>query len=373
MSYGANVTDACVRSASMPVASSRAQSLRTCRSCSRASSSWSSTPDRPDARPHCAAYAARPRRRGDRMMRRREFITLLGGARRRGRSRRTRSRPTAYRASGCSCSRARTSPNRRPTSRHSCKDCRRQVGPLAAICGSITVGAETTARRLNQHATELISLGPDVVLAGTGGTTPALRRVSRTVPIVFAQNIDPVGSGACREPVATWHQCHRLHPVRVHSQREMARVAAGNIAPRLSARAGGSSGMRRALPAIGQWAVILGSGRPGRRRRPSTRATSGEIQRAVSALAQIGNQRLDRGSQLGGVEPPRANRRARERATSCLPSIAYRHFVASGGLVSYGVDLTQPLPARGGLRRTVSSRARSPPTCRCRHRPSTSW
>src|SRR5216117_3746336 len=35
--------------------------------------------DRQDARPRCAAVAARPRRRGDRM-RRREFITLLGGA-----------------------------------------------------------------------------------------------------------------------------------------------------------------------------------------------------------------------------------------------------------------------------------------------------
>ena len=32
--------------------------------------------------------------------------------------------------------------------------------------------------RLNQHATELISLGPDVVLAGTGGTTPVLRQAS---------------------------------------------------------------------------------------------------------------------------------------------------------------------------------------------------
>ena len=36
-------------------------------------------PDRQDARPHRAADAARPRRRGDRM-KRREFITLLGGA-----------------------------------------------------------------------------------------------------------------------------------------------------------------------------------------------------------------------------------------------------------------------------------------------------
>ena len=36
-----------VRSASMPAASSRARSPRTCRSCRRPNSSWSSTPDRP--------------------------------------------------------------------------------------------------------------------------------------------------------------------------------------------------------------------------------------------------------------------------------------------------------------------------------------
>ena len=46
--------------------------------------------DRQGARPRRAAVAARPRRRGDRM-KRREFITLLGGAAARGRSRRGRS------------------------------------------------------------------------------------------------------------------------------------------------------------------------------------------------------------------------------------------------------------------------------------------
>ena len=38
-------------------------------------------PDRPSARPRRTADAARPRRRGDRMIRRREFITRLGGSR----------------------------------------------------------------------------------------------------------------------------------------------------------------------------------------------------------------------------------------------------------------------------------------------------
>jgi len=48
--------------------------------------------------------------------------------------------------------------------------------------------------RLSRDAVELVALGPDVILAGVGGTTGALQRASRTVPIVFAQSVDPVGN-----------------------------------------------------------------------------------------------------------------------------------------------------------------------------------
>src|SRR5262245_42229157 len=49
--------------------------------------------------------------------------------------------------------------------------------------------------RLRRDAAQLVALGPDVLLAGVGGTVTALREASRTVPIVFAQAIDPVGAG----------------------------------------------------------------------------------------------------------------------------------------------------------------------------------
>ena len=49
--------------------------------------------------------------------------------------------------------------------------------------------------RLSQHATELISLGPDVVLPASAGPRCAAGD-QHTVPIVFAQVIDPVGTGA---------------------------------------------------------------------------------------------------------------------------------------------------------------------------------
>ena len=48
---------------------------------------------------------------------------------------------------------------------------------------------------LRRNAGELVALGPDVILAGPGATTGTLREINRTVPIVFAQNIDPVGNG----------------------------------------------------------------------------------------------------------------------------------------------------------------------------------
>jgi len=51
------------------------------------------------------------------------------------------------------------------------------------------------ADRLRTHAAELIALGPDVVLATSGVSILPLMQASRSVPIVFAQTIDPVGLG----------------------------------------------------------------------------------------------------------------------------------------------------------------------------------
>src|SRR5262249_36323958 len=51
------------------------------------------------------------------------------------------------------------------------------------------------AERLRAHAAELIALGPDVVLATSGVSILPLVQASRSVPIVFAQTIDPVGQG----------------------------------------------------------------------------------------------------------------------------------------------------------------------------------
>jgi putative ABC transport system substrate-binding protein len=49
--------------------------------------------------------------------------------------------------------------------------------------------------RVRKDAEELVALAPDVLVAGIGPTTQALQETTRTLPIVFAQAVDPVGLG----------------------------------------------------------------------------------------------------------------------------------------------------------------------------------
>jgi putative tryptophan/tyrosine transport system substrate-binding protein len=49
--------------------------------------------------------------------------------------------------------------------------------------------------RIRKDAAELVALAPDVILAGGGQVMGPLREATRTVPIVFTQTADPVGAG----------------------------------------------------------------------------------------------------------------------------------------------------------------------------------
>ena len=49
--------------------------------------------------------------------------------------------------------------------------------------------------RFRKYAAELVALGPDVILGTAASIVAALQQVSRTIPIVFVSTIDPVGAG----------------------------------------------------------------------------------------------------------------------------------------------------------------------------------
>src|SRR5436190_20524952 len=127
-------------------------------------------------------------------MRRREFVTLLGG---------TAAWPLAARAQ-----------QRKPTRRIgvlmnlAADDPEGQARVAAFLQGLQEAGWAVgrnaqihirwgmgDAERSRKNATELVALSPDVLFATTFPTVAALQQATRAVPIVFAGVIDPVGAG----------------------------------------------------------------------------------------------------------------------------------------------------------------------------------
>jgi len=55
--------------------------------------------------------------------------------------------------------------------------------------------AADDADRDRRYSAELVALAPEVILASASPSVVALQRITRDVPIVFANVIDPVGAG----------------------------------------------------------------------------------------------------------------------------------------------------------------------------------
>jgi putative tryptophan/tyrosine transport system substrate-binding protein len=55
--------------------------------------------------------------------------------------------------------------------------------------------AAADLERMHVYAAELVALAPDLILANTSPVVAALQRATRTIPIVFVNVVDPVGPG----------------------------------------------------------------------------------------------------------------------------------------------------------------------------------
>jgi putative tryptophan/tyrosine transport system substrate-binding protein len=192
------------------------------------------------------------------------------------------------------------------------------------------------AARLRRDAAELVALAPDVVLAGVGATATTLLEASRTVPIVFAQGIDPVGAGlveSLARPGGNGTGFIQFEYSLSGKWLELLKEVAPQVTRVGILREPGSAG-------IGQWAIIQAVANSlDVELKPIGLPGAGEIERAVSAFAGSPNGGLI--VVVSGASLSHRELIVRLAARHQLPAVyAYRAFVTGGGLMSYGPDIT---------------------------------
>jgi putative tryptophan/tyrosine transport system substrate-binding protein len=196
--------------------------------------------------------------------------------------------------------------------------------------------ASTNAAEIRRQAAELVALAPDVILAAGDSTVPSLLQATRTVPIVFAVVTDPVGAGYVDS---------------------LARPG-GNVTGFMNFEFGQSGKwldlLKEIAPTVRRVAVLRDPVNPAQIAQfgaiqavapslsleviPVNMRDAGEIEQSVKTFARSPN---------GGLVVAASGTAVRYRdliitlaAQNKLPAVYWeRFFVAAGGLISYGADL----------------------------------
>jgi ABC-type uncharacterized transport system substrate-binding protein len=187
-----------------------------------------------------------------------------------------------------------------------------------------------------KFAAELVALTPDVILATASPTVAALQGASRTVPIVFAHAVDPVGAGfvdSLSRPGGNATGFVLFEYSISAKWLELLKEIAPNVtrvAVLRDAAAAAGTGQFGAIQSVASsFGVEL---RPVNVREPT------EIERGVSAFASSAN-----GGLIITASPLITTHRDLIIALAVrhkLPAIYYdRFFANAGGLVSYGTDI----------------------------------
>ena len=125
-------------------------------------------------------------------MRRRDFITLLGGAAAAWPLAASAQQPERIRRIGVLMAYAKDNPEVQARIAAFIDELQR-LGWIDGRNAKIEYRWETGD--LRKAATELVTLSPDIILASTTPAVAALQQATSTVPIVFAQVADPVSAG----------------------------------------------------------------------------------------------------------------------------------------------------------------------------------
>ena len=189
---------------------------------------------------------------------------------------------------------------------------------------------------IRRHAADLAAMAPDVLVAGSGTVTVApLLQATRAVPIVFALVIDPVGAGfvaSLAQPGGNATGFTIFEYSMSGKWLELLKEIAPNVRrvavlrdPTVASGSGQFGAVQIVAPSLG---LELN---------PVDVRDGGEIERAVAAFASgVNGGLIVTGSALGIAH---RNLIIALAARHKLPAVYFqRIFATSGGLISYGPD-----------------------------------
>jgi putative ABC transport system substrate-binding protein len=198
---------------------------------------------------------------------------------------------------------------------------------------------EADAERMRRYAVELVALAPDVILAATTPGVTAVQHATRTVPVVFVTLIDPVSAGfvsnLARPGGNTTGFALFEYGTSVKWLELLKEIAPGvtRVAVVRDPALVSGTGQLAAIQALApSFSVELS---PVDARDPT------EMERAIAAFARSAN-----GGLIVTASPASVTHRkpiialaARHR----LPAVyAFRYMATDGGLISYGPDSIDP-------------------------------
>jgi ABC-type uncharacterized transport system substrate-binding protein len=190
---------------------------------------------------------------------------------------------------------------------------------------------------LRRHATELVALAPDVLVGGSGtATAAALLQATRTVPIVFAIVVDPVGAGfvtSLARPGANATGFTAFEYGLSGKWLELLRQIAPGVTraaalrdPGIASGIGQFGALQAVAPSLG---VEL---------TPLDVRDAGEVERGIATFARAPN-----GGLIVTASPAATRHRTLVVALAArhkVPAVYFdRFFITAGGLISYGPNL----------------------------------
>jgi len=270
-------------------------------------------------------------------VRRREFITLLGGAVTAW-SARARGQPgVGMRLIGVLLPIAKDDPEYQPWLT-AFRQTLQELGWVDGRNMRMDIHwATANHAEIRKQAAELVALAPDVILAHGASTVGPLLQATRTVPIVFPITGDPVGAGfvdSLARPGGNVTGFMTFEYSMSGKWVELLKQIAPGVARAAGIRDAGSPTGMASFGVIQAMAPSLKV-----EVTPVNMPNAGEIERVVTAFAQSPNGGLI----VTASGPAFVNRdliialAARHK----LPAVYFeRSFVAAGGLVSYGPDFS---------------------------------